>query len=105
MTDMVGIYITFWAKPGKIDDLVAALQAMAPTAAEESGTLVYGFHRVTGELEGVSAYEIYTDAKAQQVHLGSVAVERLMAALPDILGAAPERFDLVPLAGGKGLPF
>ncbi len=105
MTDKVGIYITFWAAPGKIDALVAALGEMKATAAEEAGTLVYAFHRVSGTLEGVSAYEIYADAAAQAIHLESPAVARLMGALPDLLGAPPERHDFTPLPGAKGLPF
>lgn len=105
MTEKLGIFITFWAQPGKIDALVDALQAMAPVAAEEPGTLAYGFHRVSGELEGVCAYEVYADAAAQQAHIDSPAVATLKAALPDLLGAAPERYDFKPLPGGKGLPF
>lgn len=104
MAERVGIYITFWAKPGRIDDLVEAMQALAPIAAEEPGTLVYAFHRVSGALEGVSAYELYADAEAQQAHIASAAVGRFRAVLPDLLGAPPERQNFIPLAGAKGLP-
>ena len=104
MFERKGIYITFWAAPGKIDALVAALEACRPAAAKEPGTLVYAFHRVSGELEGVSAYEIYADAAAQQAHLESPATAALMKKLPDLLGAPPERHDIAPLDGAKGIP-
>ncbi len=105
MTEMVGLYITFWAAPGKIDALVAALQAMMLVVAEEEGTLSYGLHRVSGDLEGVSVYEIYRDAAAQRAHGLSTAIENLKSRLPELLGAPPMRHDLVPLPGAKGLPF
>lgn len=62
-------------------------------------------HRVAGALEGVSVYEIYSDADAQAVHGASTPIEALKAELPDLLGAPPERFALSPIAGAKGLPF
>ncbi len=102
MANEVGLYITFWAAPGKIDALVDALRPMLAVAAEEKGTLVYQMHRVSGALEGVSVYEIYRDQAAQQQHGESTAVELLKSKLAGLLGAPPERFDLVPLVGGKG---
>ena len=105
MADKVGLYITFWATPGKIDALVEALQPMLATAAAEAGTLAYGMHRVSGALEGVSVYEIYADAKAQEEHGGSANIEAFKAKLPSLLGAPPERFALAPIGGAKGLPF
>lgn len=105
MTDKVGLYITFWAAPGKIDALVAALQPLLREVTTEPGTLAYGCHRVSGELEGVSVYEIYADADAQALHGRSDRIEALKTQLPGLLGAAPERHALTPLPGAKGLPF
>lgn len=105
MTNQVGLYITFWAAPGRIDALVAALQPMLEEVVGEAGTLAYGMHRVSGELDGVSVYEIYADAEAQAIHGRSDRIEGLKAKLPGLLGAAPERHALTPIAGAKGLPF
>jgi quinol monooxygenase YgiN len=105
MAEPVGLYITFWAAPGKIDALVEALEPVLAEAAREPGTLAYGFHRVSGTLEGVSVYEIYADAEAQALHGRSDAIEALKAKLPDLLGAPPERHALTPIASTKGLPF
>lgn len=105
MAEPVGLYITFWAVPGKIDALVDALTPMLAEVAGEPGTLAYGFHRVSGTLEGVSVYEIYADAEAQVFHGRSDAIEALKSRLPDLLGAPPERHALALMAGAKGLPF
>ena len=105
MTDKIGLYITFWAAPGKIDALVEALQPMLAEVAGETGTLAYGLHRVSGDLEGVSVYEIYADAEAQALHGRSERIEALKSKLPGLLGAAPERYALTPIGGAKGLPF
>ena len=105
MSDKVGLYITFWAAPGKIEALIEALGPMIDAVTSEVGTLAYGMHRVSGPLEGVSVYEIYADADAQAVHGASAPIEALKAKLPDLLGAPPERFALSPIAGTKGLPF
>ena len=105
MSDKVGLYITFWAAPGKIDALIAALAPMVDSVASEAGTLAYGMHRVSGALEGVSVYEIYADADAQAHHGASESIDALKAKLPGLLGAPPERFALSPIAGTKGLPF
>lgn len=105
MAEPVGLYITFWATPGKIDALVEALKPMLAEVLGEPGTLAYGLHRVSGALEGVSVYEIYADAEAQALHVRSDAIEALKAKLPELLGAPPERPTLTPIAGAKGLPF
>lgn len=105
MTNSTGLYITFWAAPGKIDELVVELQAMVAVTADEEGTLAYGLHRVSGELEGVSVYEIYRDAGAQRDHGASSAIDQLRSRLPELLGAPPERYALQPIPGAQGLPF
>ena len=105
MTETVGLMATFWAAPGRIDDLVDALTAMMPVVEGEDGTLAYGLHRVSGALEGVAVYELYRDADAQRRHGSSDAVARLKERLPGLLGAAPDLRPLTPIATAKGLPF
>lgn len=101
----VGLYITFWAQPGKIDALTEAVTAMIPTAADETGTLVYGMHHIDGPRQGVSVYEIYKDAAAQAVHGASSALAELRGKLGELIDGAPERHALRPISNGKGLPF
>ena len=105
MTNVTGLYITFWAAPGKIDELIVELEAMVSVTADEQGTLAYGLHRVSGEFEGVSVYEIYCDAAAQRDHGASSAIDQLRTRLPELLAAPPERYALQPIPGAKGLPF
>lgn len=105
MTQAVGLLATLWAAPGRIDDLIEAFTTMMQTVEQETGTLAYGLHRVSGDREGVVVYELYRDAAAQQRHGSSYALALLKARLPELLGAAPEMLSLMPIANAKGLPF
>lgn len=105
MTDRVGLFIAFWAAPGKADELLDALAAMLPVVRDEPGTLAYGLHRIAGDRKGVAVYEVYADAEAQRVHGASAAIEALKSRLPGLLAAPPERHDLVPVGDAKSLPF
>lgn len=58
LAELDGLYITFWAAPGKIEALVDALVPVVDSVVSEAGTLAYGVHRVSGAFEGVSVYEI-----------------------------------------------
>lgn len=103
MSEKVALFITFWAAPGKIDMLLAELEAVLAVANEEPGTLVYSLHRVRGEREGASVYEVYADAAAQAQHGASAAVQKLKARLPELLASPPDRLELSPLGRAKGL--
>lgn len=105
MTAGAGLFIVFWAAPGKADELLNALRAMLPVVRDEPGTLAYDLHRIVGDREGVAVYELYADAEAQRAHGESTAIEALKARLPGLLAAPPERYDLLPVGGAEGLSF
>jgi quinol monooxygenase YgiN len=105
MSEKVGLYITFWAAPGKAAALLAEVQSMLEVVRGENGTLAYGFHTVSGEREGVSVYEIYASAEAQRIHGQSAAIDALRPRLAALLAGPPERHQIVPVPGSKGLPF
>lgn len=105
MSGTAGLFITFWAAPGKIDALVDEVKSMLAVVEREGGTLAYGFHRVSGELEGVSVYEVYESEEAQRIHGESPEINALKSRLPQLLGAAPQQYKLTPIPGSKGLPF
>lgn len=106
MSEKVGLFITFWAAPGKFDALLEAVASMREVVSGEAGTLAYGFHRISGERgEGVAVYELYESAEAQRIHGESAAIKALMPRLAGLLGGAPERYQLIPVPGSKGLPF
>jgi len=106
MSDKVGLFIVFWAAPGKLDALLEAVSTMMAAVRLESGTLAYGFHRVSGERgEGVAVYELYESPEAQRIHGESAAINALRPRLAELIGAAPERYQLGPVSGSKGLPF
>ncbi len=106
MTDKVGLYITFWAAPGKSAELLAVVRTMLEVVEGEAGTLAYGFHTTaSGDKEGVAVYEIYENAEAQRLHNFSDAIGALKGRLGPLLAGAPERHQIVPVSGSKGLPF
>jgi quinol monooxygenase YgiN len=102
---LIGIYIVFWAKPDKLEELVAAVSVMIKQVATETGTLIYGIHRVEGERLGVSVYELYTNSDALQVHSNSEELRVLRAKVGGLVASPPERHVFRPLPNGKGLPF
>lgn len=106
MSDKVGLFVTFWAAPGKFDGLLEKVSTMMDTVMAETGTLVYGFHKVSDERgQGVSVYEVYENVEAQRIHGESAAINILKPQLAELLGRAPERYQLMPIPGSKGLPF
>ena len=60
---------------------------------------------MTGQFEGISVYEIYDDEESQNIHSQSEAMAQLKIRLGPLLAAPPERYDLAPIPGAKGLPF
>ena len=105
MTQTVGLFVTFWAAPGRLDDLLDGLRSVAATVDGEEGTFAYAVHRVTGDRDGAAVYEMYRDADAQQRHGRSAAVTRLKERLPELLGAPPELRHLAPLSSANGFTF
>ena len=103
VNQQVGLYITFWAAPGKADELLKTVQNIMATAQQEKGTLVYGINTVAGDRPGVSVFEIYANAEAQAEHGRSKAIEALKAALPGLISAPPEARPFTPVPGAKGM--
>ena len=105
MSKKTGVFITFWAKPGKFDALLKEASSILDIVAVENGTLIYAFHKVTDQFDGISVYEIYENEESQNIHSQSEAMAQLKSRLAPLLAAPPERYDLAPIPGAKGLPF
>lgn len=90
------------AKPGKRDDLIAALQTALETAKGEQGTIYYILHTDAKNADVLYMYELYENQDAFNAHVGSDAFKALGPAITPFLAGAPEMTFLGPV-GGKGL--
>ena len=88
------VFARFVAKPGRRDELVAALAEVFPSIEREEGTLVFSMHVSDAEPDVVRFFELFADADARAARPqrnaegGGVAARR-----------APRR-----TAGGGGMP-
>lgn len=82
-------FVKLTAQPGRRDELLAALQKMLPTVAEEDGTEVYSFHLDRGDENAIWIFELYTDDDALAAHSSSDAMKVLFEDLGGLLGEAP----------------
>lgn len=101
--DLIASHVKFTAQAGRGDELLAAVEEMFPTAADEPGTLVYAAHRVPDEPDAVVMYELYASSEAQDAHGQSDAAARFGAALDGLLAAEPEVWTTRPVRA-LGLP-
>jgi quinol monooxygenase YgiN len=90
------------AKPGKRDELVAALQAAIDNANTEAGTLLYILHTDPEDADAVLFYELYADQDALTAHGSSDRFKEIGASLRDLAAGRPELTMLTPVIG-KGL--
>lgn len=101
----LAVHARFTARPGRADDLIAAVEAMFPAAEDEPGTRVYAAHLDRDDDHAVVMYELYEDDAALDAHGASPAAERFGAALGDLLAVEPEVWFSRPLrATGLTLP-
>jgi quinol monooxygenase YgiN len=79
-TGAFGLVVRFTVTPGHesaFDDLVA--ETVPRIAADEPGTLVYACHRVDGEPQARTFYELYRDRRAFEAHETAPHVRRFLA--------------------------
>lgn len=93
----LAVHARFTAHEGRGDELVAAVDAMFPTVADEAGTLVYAAHRDRDDADAVVMYELYASDEALDVHGGSAAAARLGERLDELLAEEPQVWFTRPL--------
>lgn len=88
------------AKPGRRDELLAALGELVSAVERESGTLVYLLHTDDADEDSVWFYELYADAAALEEHRTSDTMQRMKPRFGELLA---EPIDVVTseLVGGK----
>ena len=98
----LAVHARFTAKSGRGEELLKAVLAMFPTAADEAGTLVYAAHRDRDDDDAVVMYELYRDDAALEDHGASEAASRFGKELDTLLGEEPEVWFTRPV-GALGL--
>lgn len=87
---MLAVHARFTAQVGRGPELLAAVEEMFPTAAQEPGTMVYVAHRDRDDPETVVMYELYRSDAALDDHGASAAAARFGDALEGLLATEPE---------------
>lgn len=90
--DTLAMVVEFRARPGRGDDLRAALLALVePTRAEE-GCLRYDLHDDPEDPARFAFYEVWASAEHHRAHDATPHVATIVAALPELTAAGrPER--------------
>jgi quinol monooxygenase YgiN len=100
---MIAYVVRMRARPGRRDELLAALQELVDAAtAGEPGTLVYAFHTVEGDPDSVLSYELFADDEALATHRDGPSVTRMLPVIGPLV-ADTEAWRGTPVTG-KGLP-
>ena len=95
------LFAKFKAAPGKLDELVAALQPLMDHVGSEAGTEVYAMHTTD---DSVWFYELYADEDAFKTHGGSDAMKEAFARTAGLADGRPEILMGTPVAA-KGVKF
>jgi len=98
----ITIIATLTAAEGKVDELIAGLEALIQAADEEPGLEVYSLHQDPENPGTLYFFEVYADEDAFAVHGKGEKMAAAMGALGGLLGGRPDVKTLTPVAA-KGL--
>ena len=93
------MFVKLTAQPGKRAEMIAALEKLLPTVAEEDGTLIYTINTDDTDENAVWMFELYADADALAAHSGSAAMAGLFGDLGGLLGDGPLLVATTPVSG------
>ena len=93
------MFVKLTAQPGRRADMVAALEKILPTVADEEGTLIYTITTDDTDENVVWMFELYTDGDALATHSSSAAMAALFGDLGGLLGDGPLLVTTTPVAG------
>lgn len=87
--DLLTVFATMTAAPGKRDEVRAALEAaVGPTLAEQ-GCVTYDLHQGVDDPDTFHFYENWESAEDLEAHLGSPHIAALGAAIGGLLVDGP----------------
>ncbi|AJQ26484.1 putative quinol monooxygenase [Pelosinus fermentans] len=87
---MITLVANMQAKPGKENELEAALQVHFPKVQLEKGTAAYVLHRSTEKVGQFFFYEKYQDQQALDYHGSTPYLKELFSSIADLLLEKPE---------------
>ena len=86
----IAIFTRLLAKPGRRDELLAALDELAESTRAEPGNEQFVCHAARDEPDVVLGYERFVDQQAIEAHRATDAVRLARERLDDLLSAPPE---------------
>lgn len=98
----IGVLARIPVRPGKRDEVVAAMDILIDSANSEDGTQIYVLHEDQQDPDVLWVYELYADAAAFDTHMNADAMKSFIAAAGGLMAGRAELTKLTPVAG-KGL--
>jgi quinol monooxygenase YgiN len=86
----IAIFTRLTAKPGRRDDLLAALAELAVSTRAEPGNEQFAIHAARDEPDVVLGYELFVDENAIDAHRATEPVRVARERLDDLLTEPPE---------------
>jgi quinol monooxygenase YgiN len=86
----VVIFTRLTAKPGRRDELLAALETLGVATRAEPGADTFVVHAARDEPDVVLGYEVFVDEDALAMHRASEPVATIGPRLTELLAVAPE---------------
>lgn len=88
-SNLLTVVAEITAKPGKEEDLRAALLALVEPTRKEEGCVEYDLHVSTDSPGAFVFYENWTSREALDRHLASPHLERFKARMDELLASPP----------------
>lgn len=87
---MIPIFTRLTAKPGKRNELIAALEELATSTRAEPGNREFVAYPARDDTDVVLGYELFDDQAAVDAHRATQAVADARARLDELLAQPPE---------------
>ena len=98
---MVNVIFRARMKPGKEDEALAKMSAMALSVqANEPGALVYAFHRPQDDPSELVFWESYADDDAFKTHAGTAHMSDMRAAFADLFDTSTVKLERLERVAG-----
>lgn len=89
-SQIVTVVATFQAKPGKENELKAALTALVEPTRKEAGCINYDLHQLPEDPKKFLFHENWTSRAHLDTHLQSAHLKALLPRVPELTVASPE---------------
>jgi quinol monooxygenase YgiN len=98
---MISLIFRVKAKPGKEEEAVAKMTAMAESVkANEPGALTYSVHRLQEDPSVIVLWEAYKDDDAFKTHQGTAHMNDMRGAFAELFDTSTVKLERLDRAGG-----